>query len=133
VAEGVRGYLFQGRFASCALDEPHLFAAVRYVELNPVRAGIVQSAWEYAWSSARCHIGEVELDPLLKTRSLMGIAVDWRKFLEEGDEESLATVRKATRTGRPAGDEAFIIRLEQLTHTSLHVRKRGRPKKVEGS
>jgi len=38
-AEGVRGYLFQGRFGSCVLDEKHLAAAVRYVENNPVRAG----------------------------------------------------------------------------------------------
>ncbi|MEI6309667.1 MAG: transposase [bacterium] len=132
-AEGVRGYLFQGRFASCPLDEPHLFAAVRYTELNPVHAGIVQSVWEYAWSSARYHLGEVERDPLLKTRALMGMAVDWREFLKTGDEESLDALRKATRTGRPAGDEAFIARLEQLTHTSLHAGKRGRPKKVEGS
>jgi putative transposase len=133
VAEGVRGYLFQGRFASCALDEPHLFAAVRYTELNPVRAGMVRWAWEYAWSSARYHIGEVERDPLLKTRSLMGMAVDWREFLQEGDRESLETVRRVTRTGRPAGDEAFILQLEQQTHSSLHAGKRGRPKKLEGS
>lgn len=132
-AEGVHGYLFQGRFASCALDKQHLFAAVRYVELNPVRAGMVRSAWEYVWSSARYHTGEVEFDPLLKTHSLMGLAMDWREFLKTEDDASLEAVRKATRTGRPAGDEAFIVRLEQLTHTSLHAGKRGRPKKVEGS
>jgi len=46
-SEGVRGYLFQGRFGSCVLDERHLLAAVRYVERNPVTAGIVKNAWEY--------------------------------------------------------------------------------------
>ena len=39
--EGWTGHLWQGRFASCALDPPHLLAAVRYIELNPVRARLV--------------------------------------------------------------------------------------------
>ena len=41
---GVRGCLFQGRFHSCPLDERYLFAAVRYAERNPVRAGLVKKA-----------------------------------------------------------------------------------------
>ncbi len=65
-AEGVRGYLFQGRFGSCVWDEKHLGAAVRYVENNPVRAGIVERAWEYPWSSAKYHIGEREMDALVR-------------------------------------------------------------------
>jgi len=48
--DGVRGYLFQGRFYSCPLDERHLVAAARYVERNPVRAGLVRYAWDYACS-----------------------------------------------------------------------------------
>jgi len=58
--EGVLGYLFQGRFGSCVLEEKHLVAAVRYVERNPVRAGIVNVAWEYPWSSVGYHAGEQE-------------------------------------------------------------------------
>jgi putative transposase len=54
--EGVRGYLFQGRFSSVVLDERHLMAAARYVELNPMRAHMVAHAWEYAWSSAAFHM-----------------------------------------------------------------------------
>jgi len=50
--DGVRGYLFQGRFHSCVLDRRHLLAAVSYIALNPVRAGIVRNAWDYFWSSA---------------------------------------------------------------------------------
>ena len=56
--EGVRGYLFQGRFVSCVLDEKHLVAAVRYVERNPVRAGMVKEPWTCRWSSAGFHVGE---------------------------------------------------------------------------
>ena len=62
--EGIRGYLFQGRFSSCVLDERHLLAAASYVELNPVRAGIVKKAWAYPWSSASFHTGWRKTDPL---------------------------------------------------------------------
>ena len=50
--EGWRGHLWQGRFASCVLDEPHLLTAARYVELNPVRAGLIKTPSRYRWSSA---------------------------------------------------------------------------------
>jgi putative transposase len=42
--KGWRGHLWQGRFGSCVMDEPHLLAAVRYVETNPVRAGLAVSS-----------------------------------------------------------------------------------------
>jgi hypothetical protein len=80
-AEGVRGYLFQGRFGSCVLDEKHLAAAVRYVENNPVRAGMVKRTWEYPWSSAKFHIGEQKVDVLVKDRNLLGLVANWREFL----------------------------------------------------
>jgi putative transposase len=72
-AEGVRGYLFQGRFASCVLDEEHLLAAAAYTELNPVRAGIVRKAWAYQWSSASFHTGRRKMDPVVKGRQLGGL------------------------------------------------------------
>ena len=56
VREGWRGYLFQGRFASYPMDDAHLMAAVRYVELNPVAARIVHRAEDWHWSSARSQI-----------------------------------------------------------------------------
>jgi len=51
------GHVWQGRFYSCVLDEWHLWAAVRYVERNPVRAGMVDRAEDHPWSSARAHCG----------------------------------------------------------------------------
>ena len=54
-SSGARGYLFQGRFGSCVLDEPHLMAAARYTELNPVAAGIVgDSSAENAFGAPGC-------------------------------------------------------------------------------
>src|SRR4051794_17546370 len=55
--EGWRGFLWQGRFASSPMDEAHLHACLRYVELNPVRAGLVERAEHWRWSSARAHLG----------------------------------------------------------------------------
>ncbi|MBZ0155425.1 MAG: transposase [Alphaproteobacteria bacterium] len=127
--ENTRGYLFQGRFGSCILDEDHLLAAVRYVELNPVRAGMVEKAWEYPWSSARFHVGLHETDLLVKSRSLMGLSIDWRGFLLTEDPAMREKVRKATQTGRPAGDDTFMESIEQVTCRNLRYGKRGRPRK----
>ena len=64
------GHLFQSRFASVAMDELHLLAAVSYVSLNPVRAGLVGYAADWAWSSVRAHLagkdnGLVTVRPVL--------------------------------------------------------------------
>ena len=54
---GRSGHLWQNRFYSCALDEPQQWAALGYVERNPVRARLVRLAWRYEWSSAAAHCG----------------------------------------------------------------------------
>lgn len=127
-SEGVRGYLFQGRFGSCVLDERHLLAAVRYVENNPVAAGIVKHAWEYPWSSAAFHVGNIEDDVLVKDRSLYGLVNDWLFYLSEEEENDFNTIRKATRTGRPAGDNDFTIAIESRIGRVLRRAKPGRKK-----
>ena len=128
-AEGVRGYLFQGRFGSCVLDEPHLLAAARYVELNPVKAGLAAQAWEYPWSSCRFHCRQQETDLLVKERTLPEMVDDWTRFLHQDDEEKLNRVLQGTRTGRPVGSDAFVSSLESLTGRILHPCKPGRPRK----
>jgi putative transposase len=125
-AEGVRGYLFQGRFGSCVLDEKHLAAAVRYVENNPVRAGMVKKAWEYSWSSAKFHIGEQEVDVLVKDRDLLGLVGNWREFLEGEDSGREKDLRRATKTARPLVDHEYLTRLEKKTGRNLQKRKPGR-------
>ena len=50
---GSLGYLFQGIFFSCLLDEAHLYEAIRYVELNPIRANMVADLEDYYWSKAK--------------------------------------------------------------------------------
>jgi len=55
-AHGWTGYLWQGRFASYPMDEAHLMTAIRYVELNPVKAQLVARAEDWPWSSAGAHV-----------------------------------------------------------------------------
>jgi putative transposase len=129
-SDGVRGYLFQGRFGSCVLDEHHLLAAARYVELNPVNAGIVKEAAEYSWSSARFHLGLSQGDALVRDKSLLGLINDWGEYLKGDDEPRTQTMLlRGIRTGRPAGSEQFVEMIERLTGRDLAMRKAGRPLK----
>ena len=124
----VRGYLFQGRFYSCPLDQNYLYAAVRYVENNPVRAKIVKYAWDYKWSSAAYHTGVTETDILITDTDILKDIDNWKVFLL-GTEKGLGVLRKKTRTGRPCGDSEFLAKAERITKRFLRPRKAGRPKK----
>ena len=133
-SDNVRGYLFQGRFGSCVLDEPHLLAAVRYVENNPVVAGMVKNAWQYKWSSAPYHVGDIEVDFLVNSSNLYGLVKNWRTYLDEQIEgmDDVHNVRRATKTGRPAGDHDFVKKIEKLTGRLLRREKPGPKKKQKG-
>jgi putative transposase len=125
------GHLWQGRFFSCALDERHLYAAVRYVERNPVRRGLVSAPDDYLWSSAKAHIAG-ETNPVLSGHCFLTETVtNWRQYLEPGpepDSKEEATVIKATLTGRPCGGEDFIKGVEERLGRKLTPRPRGRPR-----
>lgn len=120
-----RGYLWQGRFASFVMDEPHLLAAARYVELNPVRANMVANAAEWPWSSAKAHLSGRD-DRLVKVAPLLAMIGDWNAFLNIAmPEEELRNLREHGRTGRPLGSPAFLERLESLAGRVLRPLKRG--------
>jgi putative transposase len=126
--EGWRGHLWQGRFASFVLDEPHLLAAARYIELNPVRAKLVVAPSEYRWSSARAHLKGKD-DGLVRVRPLLEIAGNWRRLLTSAvSEEELKAFREHERTGRVLGSEVFQQRLEKQLGRVLRRQKPG-PKK----
>jgi REP-associated tyrosine transposase len=127
---GERGVLWQGRPYSCPLDEEHFWAAVRYVEMNPVRAKMVKRAERYAWSSAAAHCG-VRDDPLAADLSSGPVEPSgWAEWLQEDeDEAALETLRKKTRTGLPAGSSEFVTVLEEILGRVLHRGKPGRPRK----
>lgn len=123
--ENWRGHLWQGRFASFPMDEAYLFACVRYVELNPVRAGLVSVPWQYRWSSAAARVRK-EIDPLTEKVSLLDEISDWKAFLMDGlSEEKVDDIRLHARTGRPLGKDEFQTGLETALGRTLQPQKRG--------
>lgn len=129
IREKWRGHLWQERFWSFPMDDAHKYRAIRYSELNPVRAGIVKKAEDYPWSSARCHLG-LKKDPLVSLSEFAMSPKEWAEFLKEGEEEIFAEkLRLHSRTGRPLGSAEFITRLEILMGRSL-VPQRPGPKRV---
>ena len=123
------GYLWQGRFASFPMDEKHLIAAARYVELNPVRAGLARSAEDYPWSSARAHMAGRD-DVLVHAAPLLERVGDWRVFLAaEGKGDISGAIGKHIGTGRPLGSDGFVTALEKRLDRPLKPRPAGRKRK----
>jgi len=120
-----RGHLWQGRFASYPMDESHLLAATRYIQLNPVRAGLVEKPEDYRWSSARAHL-QGEDDVLVKVAPLSSIVHNWHDFLKmDVTEEGKRAIQSHERTGRPAGNDVFLKMLENITQRKLKKQKPG--------
>ncbi len=130
VVHNSSGHAWQGRYFSCPLDEPHLWEALRYAELNPVRARLVSEAPAWAWSSAAVHCGNVRADESLSMalwRQRWSYA-DWRDYLAAGETETaLALIRQSTHTGRPLGTKEFVRALEETMDRRLVPQKGGRP------
>lgn len=133
---GWTGHLWQGRYFASPLDDAYLWAALRYVERNPVRAKRARSAEAYPWSSAAAHC-QLRRDELLTNdpfwvRQLVAPG-DWSAWLAEGDRtEELERLRRDAAKGLPSGSDPFIGKLEQLAGRSLRFRPRGRPRNDEG-
>ena len=107
--------------------------AMAYVERNPVRAGLVASAEEYRWSSARAHLGcddeggFVDLTAWLTRYD----PSKWREVLRNGVDEAAFPdrLREASRRGRALGSVSFVEQLERETGRRLRPNPPGRPKK----
>lgn len=119
------------------MDDAHLMAAVRYVELNPVRAGVVGEALDWPWSSAQAHV-DGKPDGLTDLKALAGVHRNWRATLRDGLEAGdlaageRAAIETHARTGRPRGGEPFIEAIEARTGHTLKRRKPG-PKPKNGN
>jgi len=128
------GHLWQNRFYSCPLDEPHTWAALRYVERNPVGAGLVRRAWRYPWSSAAAHVGEAadgaKLLDLAAWRAAWTPA-RWRAALTDPLDEALVrSLRRCTQTGRPLASDSLLSKLERRLGRRLRPLPTGRPRKT---
>lgn len=135
---GRSGTLWQGRYKSCLVDTDHyLLTVMRYIELNPVRAGMVDKPEGYRWSSVHTHLGRA-CDPLLTPHPLyLTLGHDraqraeaYRAWLESGvDEDQFAEVRRYIAQERALGDSRFQRMVERALNRSVTYRSRGRPKK----
>ena len=129
--ESSSGHVWQGRFYSCPLDDSHLWTALRYVELNPVRAGMVPVAEDWRWSSAAAHCVAGASDKMLEMERWQKrwSVAEWREHLAARESATdVGALRQCTHTGRPLGTSEFVARLEQTTSRPLAPRKGGRPK-----
>jgi putative transposase len=133
------GHVWQGRFKSPVIqDDAHLLTVLRYIEANPLRAGMVTTAADYPWSSFRAH-GQGEPDPLLdplpEYDALAATPATrrrrWSAFLHRTPSDAeLAALRRSSQTGLPYGDPAWVDHLSQQLGLDLTIRPRGRPRKT---
>lgn len=123
------GHLWQGRFGSVVTDEAHLFYAVRYVSLNPVRARLVQQAQDWRWSSVTAHLSGKD-DQLAKVAPVLNRYGAFAALLGQGteDEAGFKGLRQSETTGRPLVSEEWMEKLEKMTGRTLKPQRRG-PKK----
>ena len=125
------GRIWQNRFFSCVVESNgYLWTVSRYIERNPVKAGICEIAEAYPWSSARAHIlGQA--DSVLSPESWL--AEDERnsyaQFATIQDNDADKAIRQATRSGRLLGSKEFVDLLERQTNQVLKPRRAGRPRK----
>ena len=129
-SHGGCGHLWQARYFSCILAGAHIWNALAYVELNPVRAGMSERAEQHPWSSAAEHLGLAPSRlPLAAEAWLQDFdPPGWRQFLDlrVKDAAFAPILRHATQTGRPMAPESAINRLEEELGRRLRPAKRGR-------
>ena len=132
------GTLWEGRFKSSLVDSDHyLLTCSRYIEMNPVRAGLVAAPSDYKWSSYGAHAcGRVD-DLLQDHPTYLGLGKDGRErqeayrslFQHDVDDESLQSIRKAVNSGKVFGGERFKDQIEAVLAKSVRAGKPGRPRK----
>jgi putative transposase len=124
------GHLWQGRFSSFPMDETYLLAAVKYIEMNPVRAKLTPDPYAWKWSSAKAHADGAD-DILVKVAPLRQMIGDWKLFLKDTDEAAANTIRSHERTGRALGSGSFLESLELSLLRTVKPQKAGRKKKAD--
>jgi putative transposase len=123
---GFVGHAWQERFRSVPMDQSHCRNAIRYVERNPVRAGMVEFAEDYLWSSAAAHCG-LRDDMLLSGDCPLTAEIgNWSEWLAEIPDSRIEDlIRQHTRTGKALGSNEFLIQAGIRIGRNLLPRKRG--------
>ena len=131
------GTLWEGRFRSCLVDhDSYLLAAYRYIELNPVRAGMADSPDRYCWSSARTNLG-LEPNPYVTPHpTFLALGRDdtdrygaYRRWLDAGiGPDDLERIRAHARQERAYGSERFQSMIAATLNRPVTLRPVGRPR-----
>ena len=131
--EGWTGHLWQGRFGSVAMDDAYLVNAVRYVAMNPVRAGLVKRPADWRWSSVGAHLAGAD-DEVVTVGPVLDRVGDFAAFLgTDDDAAAYAALRQSETTGRPLGDARWIAGVERESGRTLAPQKRGpKPRAAAG-
>lgn len=107
------------------MDEDYLLATVRYVERNPVAAGLCETPEQWRWSSARAQLSGRD-DDLVQVKPMLERVDNWKAYLSNTEDAGATdTIRRHTRTGRPLGSSNFIDKLELLTGKPIAPRRPG--------
>jgi putative transposase len=139
-ASATSGHVWQGRFKSPLVSaDEHLLTVMRYVESNPLRAGMVSDLSCYPWSSCMVHglgrfvpvVDEVPLWASLgKTPEVRQRY--WHRWLHTPlTARELAAVRRSVTSGRPYGSASWVEQMAVCLGLDLAPRRRGRPRKTE--
>ena len=129
------GHLWKNRFL-CSLGQHYFLRAMRYVERNPVRASMAALAWEYPWSSAAVHVGQVASEnfpsELLNNGQFRPTPEAWQTFLQQPDDPNDVTIlRRATQTGRPLAGDSTMSKFEKFVGRRLRALPPGRPRHTQ--
>lgn len=133
------GTLWQGRYKATVIDsEPYFMTCSRYIELNPVSAGLAATPDEYPWTSYAHHVG-AKLDPLITDHPLYWALGNtpfereaaYKALIEQALTSEEALMLEATiRKGGVLGSEQFKVKLERQANRRVRAAKRGRPFKL---
>jgi putative transposase len=140
--EGRTGTLWESRYhSSVVARDDHLLACSRYIELNPVRARIVQRPQDYVWSSCRLRLGLDPCDWLDPDPAYLGLGStdkerrrEYREFLEAAvPPAQVDLIRKAAHRGQLTGNERFVDEIARIVGRRVERRGPGRPGKGRSS
>ena len=128
------GHFWQGRFGCVAMDWAHLMAAIPYVALNPVRAGLVERAQQWPHSSVHAHLDPTTGDGLTDTAAVLDRVPDFAASLAAGEDQALSmALRRSETIGRPLGDTAFLDWIGARLGRDAKPGKAGRPSRASGT
>jgi putative transposase len=126
------GHVYQGRFKSFPVEsDEHLRTVLRYVERNPLRAGLVNRAEQWRWGSLwRRPAGDAEARALLSAPPLR-LPKDWTRYVNRAETDAeLTALRESVRRGQPFGKAAWQAKIAGQLHLEHTFRPRGRPFKT---